>query len=98
MPLNVMPEFRADAVDVLGMAPPPYCRTMAEVQASTAPIVLTNYERVSDHCSNLAVAMIELESDAFDTHQYMISLKQARSHGFDRYYAEYRQKFSLPGD
>ena len=44
------------------------------------------------------VAMIELESDAFDTHQYMISLKQARSHGFDRYYAEYRQKFSLPGD
>ena len=60
--------------------------------------LLTNYERVSDHCSNLAVAMIELESDAFDTHQYMISLKQARSHGFDRYYAEYRQKFSLPGD
>ena len=31
MPLNVLPEFRADAADILGMAPPPYCRTMAEV-------------------------------------------------------------------
>ena len=48
MPLNVMPEFRADAADILGMDPPPYCRTMAEVRASGAPIVLTNYERVRD--------------------------------------------------
>ena len=48
MPLNVMPEFRADAVNLLGMAEPPYCRTMAEVKASDAPIILTNYERVRD--------------------------------------------------
>ena len=27
--------------------------------------LLTNFERVADHCSNIAVAMIELESDAF---------------------------------
>lgn len=40
--------------------------------------LLTNYERVADHCSNLAVAMIELESASFDTHEYMISLKKAR--------------------
>lgn len=48
MPLNVMPEFRADAVNLLGMQEPPYCRTMAEVKASDAPIILTNYERVRD--------------------------------------------------
>lgn len=49
MPLNVMPEFRADAVNLLGLPEPPYCRTMAEVEAaSDAPIVLTNYERVRD--------------------------------------------------
>lgn len=48
MPLNVMPEFRDDAVNILGMVPPPYCRTMAEVRDCTAPIVLTNYERVRD--------------------------------------------------
>lgn len=48
MPLNVLPEFKADAVNLLGIDEPPYCRTMAEVEASTAPIVLTNYERVRD--------------------------------------------------
>lgn len=48
MPLNVLPEFRADAVNILGMDPPPYCRTMAEVKECSAPIVLTNYERVRD--------------------------------------------------
>ena len=48
MPLNVLPEFKSDAVNLLGMDEPPYCRTMAEVEASTAPIVLTNYERVRD--------------------------------------------------
>ena len=32
--------------------------------------LLTNYERVADHCSNIAVAIIELESDSFDT-QYL---------------------------
>ena len=60
--------------------------------------LLTNYERVSDHCSNIAVAMIELESDSFDTHQYLISLKDVRSHSFDQYYEEYRKKFALPDD
>ena len=37
--------------------------------------LLTNYERVADHCSNIAVAMIELESDSFDTHEYLNSVK-----------------------
>lgn len=48
MPLNVMPEFRADAVHLLGLDEPPYCRTMAEVKACQVPIILTNYERVRD--------------------------------------------------
>ena len=48
--------------------------------------LLTNYERVADHCSNLAVAMIELHADSFDTHQYLISLKEMRDSLFDRYF------------
>ena len=35
--------------------------------------LLTNYERVSDHCSNLAGAMIELEADAFDTREVTLN-------------------------
>lgn len=58
--------------------------------------LLTNYERVADHCSNIAVAIIELDSDSFDTHEYIISLKKLRSHSFDRYYTEYSKRFTLP--
>jgi len=58
--------------------------------------LLTNYERVADHCSNIAVAIIELASDAFDTHQYITSLREHRGHDFDRLFAEYSRKFALP--
>ena len=57
--------------------------------------LLTNFERVADHCSNIAVAMIELESDAFDTHEYLKSVKDMKSDSFSRYYEEYSKKFTL---
>ena len=57
--------------------------------------LLTNYERVADHCSNIAVAMIELESNSFDTHEYLKTLKEKRSASFARYYAEYSQQFTV---
>lgn len=57
--------------------------------------LLTNYERVADHCSNIAVAMIELEADSFDTHEYLSSVKAMKSEGYARYYEEYRQKYAL---
>ena len=57
--------------------------------------LLTNLERISDHCSNIAVALIEIESDSFDTHEYINSLIEVRSHCFDEYYAEYSKKFAL---
>ena len=46
--------------------------------------LLTNYERVADHCSNIAVAMIELESDSFDTHEYLSSIKEMKSDTYER--------------
>ena len=57
--------------------------------------LLTNYERVADHCSNIAVAMIELESDSFDTHEYLSSVRAMKSHSFARYYEEYQKKHHL---
>ena len=48
LPLGVKQEFTRDAVEVLGYEKPEYCRTMAEVEASKAQIILTNYERVRD--------------------------------------------------
>lgn len=57
--------------------------------------ILTNFERVADHCSNLAIAMIELHSDSFDTHSYVINLKQLRSHDFDALFEHYTKKYEI---
>ena len=48
LPLGVRQEFTRDAVQLLGMDPPVYVRTMAEVNATPAKIYMTNYERVRD--------------------------------------------------
>ena len=57
--------------------------------------LLTNFERVADHCSNIALAVIELQSDSFDTHEYVRSLKQMKDDSFAKYYDEYKHKYSL---
>ena len=57
--------------------------------------LITNYERVSDHCSNIAVAMIELDEGSFDTHEYLTQIKEQRSPEFEQYYHKYREKFAL---
>lgn len=48
MPLGVRQEFTKDAQELLGIPAPQYVRTMAEVKASEAQILITNYERVRD--------------------------------------------------
>ena len=57
--------------------------------------LLTNLERVADHCSNIAVAIIEIESDSFDTHEYLGSLREMKSDTYQRYLDEYGKKFAL---
>ena len=57
--------------------------------------LLTNYERVADHCSNIAVALIELDRDTFDTHEYLNSVRDMKSASFERYYDEYKAKFAV---
>lgn len=57
--------------------------------------LLTNYERIADHCSNIAVAMIELESDSFDTHEYLKSLREMKTQKYMQYAEEYSKKFAL---
>lgn len=48
LPLGVRQEFTRDAVELLGIAPPEYVRTMEEARSSKAQILMTNYERVRD--------------------------------------------------
>lgn len=54
--------------------------------------LITNYERVSDHCSNLAVAVVELESKLDNPHEYMNRIKDQQ---FTNYFDEYKEKYAI---
>ena len=56
--------------------------------------LLNNYSRISDHCSNIAVAVIEVEHNSFDTHQYLNTVKYG-SDSFAETYGEFSKKYSL---
>ena len=61
-----------------------------------APIIVAALNSIIQMMiTNIAVAMIELESDAFDTHEYLKSVKDMKSDSFARYYEEYSKKFTL---
>jgi len=57
--------------------------------------VLNNYERVSDHCSNIAVAIIEAESDRYDSHDYLDSIKTGENREFQQAYKNYSEKYAF---
>ena len=56
--------------------------------------VLNNFERISDHCSNIAVAVIELANNAFDTHEYLRALKNTDPQ-FRQLCEQYAARFSI---
>lgn len=57
--------------------------------------LLTNYERVSDHCSNIAVALIEVAHSSFDTHEYLNAVKNMDNAVFQQRYEEYKNQYAL---
>ncbi|MBQ7131950.1 MAG: Na/Pi cotransporter family protein [Oscillospiraceae bacterium] len=56
---------------------------------------LNNYERVSDHCSNIAVALIESDHDAYDVHSYLKEVKTSGNVQFEECYRDYSQKYRI---
>lgn len=57
--------------------------------------LLTNYERISDHCSNIAVALIEVAQNSFDTHEYLNSIKTMDNQKFKERFLEYQLKYTI---
>lgn len=56
--------------------------------------LINDYERISDHCSNIAVAIIELLHNSFDTHRYLNQVKYGNAE-FSETFNEYRTKYHL---
>ena len=56
--------------------------------------LLTNYERISDHCSNIAVCFIEIANNSFETHEYLNQVK-SDSESFTEMYESYAKKYYI---
>lgn len=56
--------------------------------------LLTNYERISDHCSNIAVALIETHAGSFGTHEYLNDIKGGATADFNAVYREYKTRYT----
>ena len=57
--------------------------------------LLTNYERVADHCSNIGVCVLRIAEDSFDTHEYLNRIKDGHDDTFENRYNRYKEKYQL---
>lgn len=58
----------------------------------------TAFERVADHCSNIAIAVIQLRDDHVEAHGYLETLDKGENTEFKNLYNEYKAQFTLTGD
>ena len=57
--------------------------------------LLTDYERISDHCSNIAVDIIEAGPEGTQAHEYHMNMDYRQDETFQNYYSEYKTKYSV---
>ena len=58
--------------------------------------ILTSYERISDHCSNIAVSLIQIHQDNYETHEYLDSMKHKEESHFKEKYEACMKHYMLP--
>ena len=55
--------------------------------------LISDFERVSDHCSNIAIVLVELVDNALDVHEMSEAMHQEHVHHFEEYYAEFATEY-----
>ncbi len=58
--------------------------------------ITTNFERVADHCSNIAVCLLQVSENSFETHEYLENLKEENNLDFKGKVLAYKDKYNLP--
>ncbi len=58
--------------------------------------ITINYERVADHCSNLAVDLLRIHENVFDVHEYLEGLKENKDAAFREAYQKDKAVYALP--
>ncbi len=56
--------------------------------------ICNNFERIADHCSNIAVCIIQAKEDGFETHEYLDNLKEDNP-DFKEKYKTFRKKYKI---
>ncbi len=57
--------------------------------------ILNNFERVADHCSNIAVCLLEIDNNSFETHEYLNNVKETGANEFFEFYDMYKERYTL---
>lgn len=57
--------------------------------------ILTDFERIGAHCSNVALALLELEAEDFDTHEYQKSIRETNNELYTSFYEDYEERFNI---
>ncbi len=57
--------------------------------------LLSNYERVGDHCSNIAISVIEKSQINFNPHEYTDNIADKQNPVFNQYFKEFKQKYKI---
>ena len=58
--------------------------------------ITTSFERISDHCSNIAVSVLQIKDDSFETHEYLNTLKAKDNIAFNVEYEMVKARYELP--
>lgn len=59
--------------------------------------LLNSLERIAGHCSNIAVALIEMEERVYDTHAYLKNTREAKNFAYRKMFEGYEEKYSIDG-
>lgn len=57
--------------------------------------IIANYERVADHCSNIAVCLIQIHEDGMDTHEYLEHVRREENKEFMEMYRALKKQYEL---
>ena len=74
-------------------------KNLSERDSHTVTMLLHcigDFERISDHCSNVAIALIQSRTDGYEAHEYTARLHRENNPEFQKEYMAYRKKYILP--
>ncbi len=58
--------------------------------------IINNYERIADHCSNIAIWILQSKEEGFETHEYLVKLKDGNNEEFKNQYLSFKNKYQMP--